>query len=231
MLPYVRLAGRHGRACEPYDLTAALVDFDADVVVVQEAFRPDEGPSALDDAAAKGGYELHEVSFGRASLDPWPHISRNGEATGDVGIAVLSRLPTLRTKVIPLRVVAPDPAPSRQALQVTLDVQGVQLDVVGVHLSSRLPHAPIMQLRGLRSQLPVTTRHAVVAGDFNLWGPVVGGLLEGWRRPLRERTWPAQRPHSQIDHVLVRDTVQVLRAEVLDDVGSDHRPIKALLAL
>ena len=50
---------------------------------------------------------------------------------------------------------------------------------------------------------------------------------------MRGRTWPASRPHSQIDHILVRrgDGTEVLDREVLPDVGSDHRPVRATLEL
>jgi endonuclease/exonuclease/phosphatase (EEP) superfamily protein YafD len=52
-----------------------------------------------------------------------------------------------------------------------------------------------------------------------------------WRRGVTGRTWPAARPHSQIDHVLVRPgDVQVVDAAVLDACGSDHRPLFARLA-
>jgi endonuclease/exonuclease/phosphatase (EEP) superfamily protein YafD len=71
----------------------------------------------------------------------------------------------------------------------------------------------------------------VIVGDFNLWGPAVSALLPGWRRAVRGRTWPAHRPHSQIDHVLVRDDVKVVDTAVLDEVGPDHRPVRVTLRL
>jgi endonuclease/exonuclease/phosphatase (EEP) superfamily protein YafD len=48
-------------------------------------------------------------------------------------------------------------------------------------------------------------------------------------RTVRGRTWPAGRPHSQIDHILVRPGTEVVEAEVLPAVGSDHRPVRATL--
>ena len=46
---------------------------------------------------------------------------------------------------------------------------------------------------------------------------------------MRGRTWPARRPHSQIDHILVRAATapRCVHDEVLPDVGSDHRPVRA----
>lgn len=223
---------------EPYDLVSAITGLEADIVVVQEAFRADsqqdepgqpKEASALDEAAAKLGFELHEVMFGRAGLAPWPHIHPDG--IGHAGLAIMSRFPVRRSTALPVRRVLFDPAPFRQALQLEVDIDGHLLDVVGLHLTSRLPHGPTMQLRHLRPQLPHTARPAVVAGDFNFWGAPVTGLLEGWRRAVRGATWPAARPRHQIDHVLVRPGIEVLAAEVLEDVGSDHLPVRVHLRI
>jgi endonuclease/exonuclease/phosphatase family metal-dependent hydrolase len=48
---------------------------------------------------------------------------------------------------------------------------------------------------------------------------------------VRGRTWPSSRPHSQIDHILVRREagIAVLDSAVLPAVGSDHRPVRATL--
>ncbi len=43
------------------------------------------------------------------------------------------------------------------------------------------------------------------------------------------RTWPAWRPHSQIDHILVRGALRPVDGRVLPDSGSDHRPVRAEL--
>src|SRR5262249_9740252 len=145
------------------------------------------------------------------------------------GIAVLSRLPSTRVGKLPVGPVWPDPARARGALQVELDVDGTAVQLVAVHLTSRLPHGPPVQLTRLRPQLPPPGCPAVIAGDHNFWGPGVVSLLPGWRRAVRGRTWPASRPHSQIDHILVRRDAVVRAAGVLPDVGSDHRPVHARL--
>jgi endonuclease/exonuclease/phosphatase family metal-dependent hydrolase len=68
-----------------------------------------------------------------------------------------------------------------------------------------------------------------VAGDCNFWGPGVVATLPSWRRTVRGPTFPAHRPHHQIDHVLVRDNVTVLSGEVLPRTPSDHLPVRARL--
>ena len=229
--------GQHGPPPEKaatngaIDVAGALRSFDADVLVLQESWWPDEGPAAIDLVAADSGAAVHWASFGRGIVEPWPHIisARPHRACGRIGLAVVSRLSTRLVEVIPVGDVPGDPALRRSALHLTLDVGGLDLDLIAVHLSSRLPYAPPMQIRNLRRRLPPPDRRAVIVGDFNLWGPAVTTLLPGWRRAVRGRTWPAHRPHSQIDHVLVRNGVEVVDAAVLDEVGSDHRPVRVTL--
>jgi endonuclease/exonuclease/phosphatase family metal-dependent hydrolase len=216
-----------------FDVAGVLGSFDADVVVVQEAWWPDDGPAAVDLAAADRGATVHSASFGRGIVEPWPHIisARPHRASGRIGLAVISRPPARLVEMIPVGDVPGDPASSRCALHIALEVGGQDLDLIAVHLSSRLPYAPPMQLRTLRRRLPPRERRTVIVGDFNLWGPAVTAMLPGWRRAVRGRTWPAHRPHSQIDHVLVRNDVEVVDAAVLDEVGSDHLPLRVTLRL
>ena len=214
-----------------FDVAGALRSFDADVLVVQEGWWPDDGDAAVDLVATDSGATVHWASFGRGIVEPWPHIisARPHRANGRIGLGVVSRLPARLVEMIPVGDVPGDPALRRCALRVALDVGGQDVDLIAVHLSSRLPYAPPMQLRNLRRRLPPPDRRAVIVGDFNLWGPAVSALLPGWRRAVRGRTWPAHRPHSQIDHVLVRRDVEVVDAAVLDEVGSDHRPVRVTL--
>ena len=214
-----------------FDVAGALRSFDADVLVLQESWWPDEGSAVVDLVATDSGATVHWASFGRGIVEPWPHIisARPHRAKGRIGLAVVSRLPARLVEMIPVGDVPGDPALRRCALRVALDVGGQDLDLIAVHLSSRLPYAPPMQLRNLRRRLPPPDERAVIVGDFNLWGPAVSALLPGWRRAVRGRTWPAHRPHSQIDHVLVRRDVEVVDGTVLDEVGSDHRPVRVTL--
>ena len=214
-----------------FDVAGALRSFDADVLVLQESWWPDDGDAAVDLVATDSGATVHWASFGRGIVEPWPHIisARPHRANGRIGLAVVSRLPARLVEMIPVGDVPGDPALRRCALRVALDAGGQDLDLIAVHLSSRLPYAPPMQLRNLRRRLPPPDQRAVIVGDFNLWGPAVSALLPGWRRAVRGRTWPAHRPHSQIDHVLVRRDVEVVDGAVLDEVGSDHRPVRVTL--
>jgi len=223
-------ARRHG-VCEPYDLTSTLRAFDADVIVLQESFCPTGSQSVARRVAKEFGATVHELPFGPAKLNPWPHIPRHGSGEGMVGLAVITKIPSrLRAELGFGRVIG-DPTPERGGIHLELDVDGHPLDLIAVHLSSRLPHGPPLQLTRLRRQLPPIDRPAVVAGDCNFWGPGVRVFLPGWRRAVRGRTWPAARPHSQIDHLLVRPQIEVLAAEVLAPNGSDHLPVRATIAM
>jgi endonuclease/exonuclease/phosphatase family metal-dependent hydrolase len=225
------LQARRNGVCEPYDLDAVLVDIDADVLVVQESWAPDGGIAAARRVGEAAGAEVFELPFGRARLDPWPHVPRDGSGLGTVGLAVLSRIPAEMEGRLSVGTVLNDPTPERGGLHLVLDVGGTKVDLVGVHLTSRLPYGPPMQLRRLAAQLPPPGRPGIIAGDCNFWGPAVQSFLPGWRRTVRGRTWPARRPHSQIDHILVRtsDQTEVLHSEVLPSVGSDHLPVRATL--
>lgn len=222
---------RRKGVCAPYDLPAVLRSFDTDVIVVQESWWPDDATAAVDEVADDLGAKVFALPFGRGTLHPWPHVPRDATGQGSVGLAIISRLPAREIARLPVGRVPADPAPERGALHVELDVDGSTVDLVGLHLSSRLPYGPPVQLRRLAKVLPPPGRPAVVSGDFNFWGPGVRAFLPGWRRSVRGRTWPARMPHSQIDHILVRPEVGVVDSEVLDDVGSDHRPVRAILSV
>jgi endonuclease/exonuclease/phosphatase family metal-dependent hydrolase len=151
---------------------------------------------------------------------------------GCIHIAVLVRpsIPIEATRLVPLRLLRADRM-RRAAIVVDLTVDGHPVSVAGTHMSHIVYGSPhnFMQLR--RLLLTEARPDAVLAGDMNAWGPFVRLFMRGWRRAVRGRTWPAWNPHSQIDHILVRGSVQPVRSEVLPDAGSDHRPVRAELAL
>lgn len=216
---------------EPYDMVAALRALDADVIVLQEVWRPDRERGPVDDAAEALGLTVMFEPTGSATTDArWPHLAPDGE--GESGIAVLTRLPLRRVASLAVGPTYLDPAPRRTALDVEIDIEGTSLRLVAVHLTSRLPHGPPIQLRRLARLLPPPGTSAVVAGDHNFWGPGVVGLMRGWRRVVRGRTWPTRAPHSQIDHILIRPgDIEVVAARVLPDLGSDHLPLRAQLCM
>ena len=149
------------------------------------------------------------------------------------GIAVLVRpdLPIGDSRVFPM---SPLPSDSvrRAVVVVDLEVEGHPISVAGTHMS-HLHYGSHRNWAELRDLLRTGARgEAVLLGDMNTWGPLVVTLfMPGWRRAVVGRTWPAWRPHSQIDHILVRGGIGAVRGEVLPDGGSDHRPVRAELRI
>lgn len=165
-------------------------------------------------------------SRGIAASDRYREAQR-----GSWGIAVLSRLPILDHQVIDLGRLRRDRA-RRAALVVWVEVGGRPLAVAGTHMA-HISYGSPLQFRRLHRLLgaAVGESPAVVAGDMNLWGPPVSALMPGWHRAVRAKTWPAWRPHSQVDHILIRGAVVSLGGEALPMAGSDHRPLRANLVL
>ncbi|MGB7053058.1 MAG: endonuclease/exonuclease/phosphatase family protein, partial [Acidimicrobiales bacterium] len=98
------------------------------------------------------------------------------------------------------------------------------------HMSHLTDFSPL-QYRRLAALLPSPDTPAALAGDMNLWGPPVSSFFPAWRRAVTGRTWPAHRPHSQLDHVLITASLRVVEARIAEHSGSDHRPVVVRLAL
>ena len=63
--------------------------------------------------------------------------------------------PIIARRTIPIGSVHADPAGPRSALACTVDVDGTEVDIVGVHTSSRVWElAPVRHLNALRPQTP-----------------------------------------------------------------------------
>lgn len=214
-----------------YDVVGAVERLDADVIALQEVWHPHDAPSFAAEAAQRLGYELHAHRLAPGVRPCRPAFAPElGPAEGWFDLALLSRFPSRALDAIVLGRAPLDRA-RRVALPVEVDVPGGGTVLVAVtHISHHLFGSP-GQIRHLARALPRSGRPAIALGDFNLWGPVVQLLCPGWRRAVRGRTWPAWRPHSQIDHILVNADVEVVRGEVLAATESDHRPIRAVCLL
>jgi len=183
---------------------------------------------------------VRPVSARAQALPRWQEAEE-----GSWGIAVLVRpsLPIEATRLLPMRTLRADRV-RRAALVVDLTVEGQPISVAGTHMSHLLmgSHRNWADLRrqlgtsssssssALALALALARPDAVLAGDMNTWGPLVKRFMPGWKRAVVGPTWPAWRPHSQIDHILVRgDAVRPVSGVVLPNSGSDHRPVRAEL--
>jgi endonuclease/exonuclease/phosphatase family metal-dependent hydrolase len=224
--------GRFGRfRGVPFDVARLVQSFAADIVVVAESWRGDDGRGILD-PLAEAGYEMASVQLMR--LESRRDRSGTRDAAPREGVwelAVCSRFPLGERREIPLVPLRADPVGARVALAVTIDVEGTPVEVIGLHTSSKVWRlAPVRHLVSAKRHLG-EERPQILAGDFNFWGPPVAVLMPGWERPVRGRTYPSHRPHSQIDHVLVRGGLEAVAGEVLAATPSDHRPVRARLRL
>ncbi len=242
----------------PFDVVGTCRQFDADLLVLQESWRPDGGASTAERVADALGYDVHQAELARGRLygpdpeatDRWrpppghahdtlrlddirpgrraAYRQRRPHVTGTWSLAVLTRVPVRAVDVCDLGRLPRDGA-RRAAISCTIDVAGTALVVTGTHMSHLLQWSPI-QYRRLRATLPRPDVAAALLGDMNLWGPAVVAQLPGWQRVVRGRTWPTWRPHSQIDHILVNRAAVARGGGVAGPGGSDHRPVVATVA-
>ncbi len=213
-----------------FDVARVVREFEADVVVVAESWRSDDGNDLLE--ALRADYQVETVEMMPLRFRKDLAARRDGAPlTGMWELAVCSRFPVVDCKGVTIGNIGADPVHDRNALALTLDLEGTRVQFFGLHTSSRLVQfAPLRHLNGLKQHLD-NGGPQIIAGDFNFWGPPVGLMMRGWQRPVRGRTYPAHRPHSQIDHVLVRGGIEALGGEVLAETPSDHRPVRARLRL
>lgn len=224
--------GTPGHDAPFYDVVAAAKEIDTDVLALQEAWVPDDDDGNVADIAAALDYQVAATfAVARASCrDQVRLVAREGtDGDGDWVIAILSRLPVTGAEVRRLGPPLPRDPGHRAVLVVTLDVGGTPFTVASTHMP--LLKDPVWRLApAIRTALPPLGSPAAFAGDMNMWGWCVDLLTpRGWRRAVRGRTYPAHRPHSQTDHILVTPGVDVLEGEVVPQQMSDHRPVRAHL--
>lgn len=213
-----------------FDVPSLVESWSCDVVVIPESWRHDDGTSILDPLRASG-WHIEELEMMALELRHDLSGVRDGAPREGIWeLALCSRFPVVSRREIVLGTIGADPVGERRCLACVLDVGGTQVEVVALHTSSwLLSLGPLRHLAGLRSRLEITGGPQIIAGDFNFWGPPIAMMMRGWKRPVRGRTYPGHRPHSQIDHVLVRGGVSALSGEVLPETPSDHRPVRVRL--
>jgi endonuclease/exonuclease/phosphatase family metal-dependent hydrolase len=229
-------------------VAAALAVLDVDVVAVQEVDRelPRSGRSdQVGELARRLGW--HGV-FAPALLgDPerrWVPVPADGRDIGGpaYGIGLLSRWPLSR----PVRVALPGGGPverscgcppvprwsdrePRVALRATVPAGHREVVVTTTHLSF-VPWRALRQLRRALGLARADTGPAVLLGDLNLPLRTLRLALAGtgWSAARAGPSFPARRPRTQIDHVLVRG-VRAAHPRVGPRGPSDHLPVHARL--
>jgi endonuclease/exonuclease/phosphatase family metal-dependent hydrolase len=216
--------GADGR---PYDLEAACRQFKADIIVLQEVWRPRGAPDPIADIAAALGTELLRADL-VADTDLRSFGIAEETARGQWGLATLTTVPVTGYEVMDLGRIAGDATP-RAAQLITMELPGRgPLRIVNTHLTYRLL-SPVQLLRLVR-RLAADDIPTVIAGDLNMPLPLTG-LAAGYAPAVTGRTFPAHRPLLQLDHVLASRGVARCGGEVLPPAGSDHLPVRARLRL
>jgi endonuclease/exonuclease/phosphatase family metal-dependent hydrolase len=212
---------------EPFDVAEACHRLKADVIALQEAWRPEAQPDVVTDVAAALGAGVRHRGLAR-------HTSRarlgvgTDEAPGTWGLAVLTMLPVIGYHEIELGR-APGDRIGRAAQVLTLGTPGGSaLRVVNTHLTHRYS-SPVQLALLVRRLAAGSSVPTVIAGDLNMPRPATL-VAVGYRSVVRGRTFPAGRPLIQLDHMLLRGAVSASEAEALEPAGSDHLPIRARLS-
>ncbi len=150
--------------------------------------------------------------------------------SGNWGLGFMTRLPIVSLRVEPL-----ERLPREKVRRVLVVAQLLDHEqpfyVLALH-GAHLSHGSYRQYRQINAIARTLDPElaTILTGDFNCWRPLLRVLLPGWRSMVRARTWPAPRPHSQIDHVLVRGP-WIRRGGGASNGGSDHLALWADLEL
>ncbi|BFU44954.1 endonuclease/exonuclease/phosphatase family protein [Krasilnikovia sp. MM14-A1004] len=216
----------------PYSVKEAVAALDADVLLVQENWCRQGADSLARAAAADCGYSTYgELALtGDVPMAELEIVSGPApDETGAWGLAVMSRLPLRECATVDLGAAPRDVVGDRAAQVVEIPLDAGVLRVVNVHLTHRVLHGP-RQLRRLVAGLGTGGPPTVIGGDLNMFRPTVL-LARPYRPVVRGRTFPAQRPLLQLDHVLAGPGVTVANAAVRAAVGTDHRPVRVDVGL
>ncbi len=152
---------------------------------------------------------------------------------GEYGMAILSRLPVLESRTIPL----PPGSEPRSAAVVTVKTPAGPLTVASVHFYETEDQR-MAQAIALGEALGGGKKDAILIGDFNSepGGNVMPWLAARFHLPEKQGamqfTWPSDKPRENIDHVLFRlpSEWKVKDYRVLEEqVISDHRPLLCVL--
>jgi endonuclease/exonuclease/phosphatase family metal-dependent hydrolase len=213
---------------QPFDVRAAIAGLDAQVIALQEVWSPDGAADDPIETAAKAmGAQLLQVPLRQVANHAALGIA-GPPGPGRICMAVLTTLPVARYEVTGLGQ-APGDRTRRSAQVVTVTLPGGgPLRMACTHLTHRL--ASPLQLGRLMWYLAGDQAPTVIAGDLNM-PRQVARLTPGYSDAIHGRTWPAELPIVQLDHVLAGRGIRILGGAVLPPAGSDHLPVRARITV
>ncbi len=227
---------------------AAVKALDADVLALQEVDRnqPRSAHADLTAVAAEAmGAVEHRFVAALSGSPGSAWIAATGDEQPDAaayGIAFLTRYPVTAWEVIRLPPVptrfpmkfrhTPWPVwvrdEPRVAVVASVATPRGEVAFVNTHLSF-IRWWNGRQLRRLVAGLEHVRRPLVLMGDLNM-GPGRATAVTGLHPLAEHRTFPAQAPVEQLDHLLVDGSLRARSSDAPRLEMSDHRPLVADLA-
>lgn len=221
---------RHGKGMDGKidleRLAKVIEKHQPDLVALQEVDKNCTRSGNRDISAELGKLLGMEVTFGKS-------IDLQG---GEYGVAVLSRLPIVKTA----HHLLPGGSERRSALEVQVKVAGLAepLSFVSVHNDWEKEEIRVGQVQSILDAVTPRNGPIILAGDFNeeSQGKSLQLLSQNAWQVLDakgDKTYPANKPKRKIDFFVTKNfEYQVAAHEVIDEpVVSDHRPIRAVLKL
>lgn len=224
--------GTDGRV-SPQRIARVIARYEPDIVALQE----------LDMGRKKTG-EMDQPHLIAQELQMHYHFHPAMQVEEEqYGNAVLSRFPLEMVRAGRLPGINEFKLEPRGALWVTLNIDGVRLQIINTHLAFYIPESKIQARHLMSAQWlldPRCAKPAILCGDLNnmpysqAWRAINNYLddaqlaVDG-HRPVP--TWSAQWPIGRIDHIFVSEGVKVLKVEApstqLNKLASDHLPLIA----
>ncbi|MBW2257254.1 MAG: endonuclease/exonuclease/phosphatase family protein [Deltaproteobacteria bacterium] len=202
-----------------------------DIVALQEA----DGPSAW-----SGRFD-HVSAL--ASFAEYPHLARGdhaeiGKLPLDYGTALLGRLPLEAASSHAFQRSWRDTKGWVVATVTIPGLDGIEIDVVSVHLDFLRGWTRSQQVDRMVEALAPRERPLVVLGDLNCehgtepMSRLVDGLgLHAYEPADGDPTFPSTSPRRRLDWILVSEELRVVSHRTLPDAVSDHRAVVAEIAL
>lgn len=209
-------------------MASAIKRFDPDIVGLQEVRGKGENPKYTDQAKTLSELTGYDYAFAQAFIVP------HG---GPYGNAILTKLPLLDVKTIPVPVPQNDGyCEPRCVLRAEIDA-GTKITVFVTHFGLKLSEAENASATVVEALSGANTPK-ILMGDFNLTpeSPVLNPIritmadtADVFSKPLL--SFPSNAPTQKIDYIFVSDDFNIISADIPAIIASDHRPHLAEIEL
>ncbi len=208
---------------------------DADIIALNEVDK---------DFSRRSGYEdqitllADELNMNKA-FAPSVSIKTNGSSVKQYGNALLSRYPIIRQEVFHFNFVA-GLVEGRSLLHATVEVNNKPIKIYVTHLSIN-PYLHNLQTNYIKQAIHNQSDPFILMGDWNMrpgsrsWKKMHHTYKDVWYQVHHKGgyTYPSHRPRIRLDYIFVNRRMEVVDAEVMNDIpqASDHLPLRAQLRI